>query len=318
MERCQGIWHLKGDNVNASIPAGYTTLASKIDASVNFFAPTEDGGKIETRFVQRTSDRFIVYISSMSGCDKACRFCHLTQLGETMATHLTKEQMLDQARKVLSAGLHGEAKLVHFNFMARGEPLANRAVDKELFKGLAAIADAYGLKCRIKISSILPKDVVSADGRHLWDETTPPIDLYYSLYSVDASWRRRWLPKALPAASGLEWLARFQKQSGNRVILHWALIDNENSGEAASEAAFALALMSDLKFDFNLVRYNPANVKSKEACETDIAKFMNLATSKMQPGHRARMVQRVGFDVAASCGMFIGGSDSRAGLLAPA
>lgn len=286
---------------------GFSRLNSALDKSVNFFVSTPDGGKIETRFVQRHSDRFIVYISSMTGCDKACRFCHLTQNGETMATLLTREQMLAQAEQVLSASNFSGAKLVHFNFMARGEPLSNPAVDAALFKGMHALARERGLRCRIKISTILPLDVSTEDGEYLWDEETPPVDLYYSLYSVDASWRKRWIPKAKEPAEALQWLRRYQQASGNRVILHWALIEGENDNQEGAREAFDMAKAAGLSFDFNLVRYNPANAKSKETSEVQIADFMNLARDAVAEGQRARMVNRVGFDVAASCGMFLVG-----------
>lgn len=283
----------------------FTRLDSALDKSVNFFVGTPDGGKIETRFVQRYADRFIVYISSMTGCDKACRFCHLTQNGETMATLLTREQMISQAETVLRESNFEGAKLVHFNFMARGEPLSNPNVDAELFKRLQDMASECGLQCRIKISTILPLDVVNGNGRNLWDETTPPIDIYYSLYSIDDGWRKRWIPKAKRPEDALKWLREFQQESGNRVILHWAMIDNENSNIDGAREAFNLVKSFGVKFDFNLVRYNPANDKSKEASEADINQFMELASSAVPIGQRARMVNRVGFDVAASCGMFL-------------
>jgi adenine C2-methylase RlmN of 23S rRNA A2503 and tRNA A37 len=283
----------------------FTRLPSALDKSVNFFVDTPDGGKIETRFVQRYSDRFIVYISSMTGCDKACRFCHLTQNGETMVTLLTREQMVAQARQVLSESNFGDAKLVHFNFMARGEPLSNPEVDATLFKQLKMLAEERGLASRIKISTILPLDTVSEGGRNLCDDDTPPVDLYYSLYSIDPSWRRRWIPKSKSPEEALKWLYDFQQETGSRVILHWAMIDNENSDLQGAQKAFELAKRSGVKYDFNLVRYNPANNKSREASDDDIQKFMSMASISVSAGNRARMVNRVGFDVAASCGMFL-------------
>jgi adenine C2-methylase RlmN of 23S rRNA A2503 and tRNA A37 len=283
----------------------FKRLDSVLDKSINFFRDTPDGGKVEARFVQRKPERIIVYISSMTGCDKACRFCHLTQTSQTMATPLSEDEMLEQARQVLAASDLGGARTVHYNFMARGEPLTNPAVNGSLFQRLADLAADYGLSCRIKISSILPTDVVSDDGSHLFAEGGPPVDLYYSLYSLSKAWRRRWIPKALPPEAAMDWLRRFQQSSGNRVVLHWALIAQENDNPYDGVEAIEYAKRMGVNADFNLVRYNPASDKSTEPPEHAIDMYLKAIERALPQGKRAQKVSRVGYDVAASCGMFL-------------
>ena len=96
-------------------------LDSKLDASVNWIFDTG----VEARYVQRVQDYFIVYLSSHTGCNKACRFCHLTQTGQTSFQHVTLEEYKQQAEVVLA---HYDnlikngmptATRVNFNFMSR-------------------------------------------------------------------------------------------------------------------------------------------------------------------------------------------------------
>lgn len=293
--------------------APWNVLASSQDASVNHTQATDDGGHWESRFVQRTSDYFICYLSSHTGCSQSCRFCHLTASRQTMMTPATLEDYLQQADQVLRTyqrrvadGLE-PAQRIHFNFMARGEALSNPHFvqgSSALFEALGEKAAAVGVPTPAKflVSTIFPRDFEGDLAQVLADERATP---YYSLYSVNPRFRKRWLPKALPAAEALERLAAFQKATDRRVVLHWAFIKDENDSVADVEAMLDAVEASGLKAKFNLVRYNPHDqrqgVEPDEAVLQDL--FDRISQRLGQPG--SRIVPRVGFDVKASCGMFI-------------
>src|ERR1700733_7437694 len=108
---------------------GFTGYQSEQDASVNWARPA-DGGLLEARYVRRCPDFFVVYLSAQSGCAQGCRMCHLTATGQTGLQDATFSEMIDQARVVLDHYQREAepARTVHFNFMARGEPLASRVL----------------------------------------------------------------------------------------------------------------------------------------------------------------------------------------------
>ena len=177
-------------------------LNSEIDLSVNFVRPNGQ----ESRYVRRTDDYFIVYISSHNGCNKACRFCHLTQTNQTDFVESSLAEMLEQAGDVMghysqavSSGTQKPAKKIHFNWMARGEPLASSVVLLEwpsLVCGLTKMANDHGIEdMRFNLSTIFPSDF---SGEIEFKGRQPT--LYYSLYSMEPEFRKRWLPKALPPA----------------------------------------------------------------------------------------------------------------------
>ena len=57
-------------------------LTSTQDESINYIFKEKEG-QFEARYVQRVPEYAIVYLSSHTGCNYNCRFCHLTQMGET-------------------------------------------------------------------------------------------------------------------------------------------------------------------------------------------------------------------------------------------
>lgn len=287
----------------------FAVTRSHLDASVNHLQPTPDGGMFEARYVQRTPDYFIVYLSSHTGCNQSCRFCHLTATGQVTMAPATLDGYLDQARAVMatydSLPLPTQPDRVNFNFMARGEPLANPVVLRDsaaLFAQLEALAKARGLRPKFNLSSILPRDFdfdLEAALSH------PASFLYYSLYSMSPKFRKRWLPKALPPEEGLDRVAAFQRATGRRVVLHWAFIQGENDSLADIDAILDAVHVRGIKAKFNLVRYNPHDARHgvEPPQETLDAMF-----ARMRDGlgdKDSRIVPRVGFDVKASCGMFV-------------
>jgi 23S rRNA (adenine2503-C2)-methyltransferase len=295
----------------------FRRLVSREDASVNFVHRTDDGGAFEARFVQRTPDYFICYLSSHSGCDRACRMCHLTQAGQTMMAPASFVAYMRQAHQVLAhhASLPNRtAKRVNFNFMARGEPFLNPLVRRRwarLRTMLAIAAQARGLNPRFNLSTIYPKEIEDVPLIDILGPDPLGVSVYYSLYSMDPDFRRRWLPKAADPKVALRRLRDWQKATGGDVVLHWAFIEGENDDDETIERVCAAVLESGLDTRFNLVRYNPFSpAQGREPSDEVIARqFAKLERVCGQPG--SRIVPRVGFDVQASCGMFVSGPGAR-------
>lgn len=295
-------------------------LDSSVDASVNWIVERDDG-KVESRYVRRSDEYFICYVSSHTGCNKGCRFCHLTQTAQTQMTALSLDEIVAQAEPVmahydmLSAQGHPTARVVHFNFMARGEAFANPHIlgdGDEVVTRLAALGAARRLQSCTKFSTIFP---IELDGVALGDifAATQP-DIYYSLYSTNPEFRRRWLPRALPHTAALAALADWQRVTRKVPVIHWAFIAGENDSHADIDAICAAVADAGLRVDVNIVRYNPYS--DRQGAEPPEAHIAGLAARLRAgiTGSRVQVVSRVGTDVAASCGMFVGGRNPRVPL----
>ncbi len=292
-----------------------TKLVSKQDASVNFVFNDKQQ---ESRYVRRQDDYINIYLSSHNGCNKACRFCHLTQTGQTAMVESTVDDIVHQAKVALEhyerqvkLKKEPKAQTVNFLFMARGEPLASKTLFDEwgsLTSLLTAIASFdYDIDNVVfKVSTILPTDspFINNANELTFNGVHQPW-LYYSLYSPNQYFRKRWIPKAMGVMKALSVLNKWQSHDRhNRVVIgHWSLIAGENDSFKDLEV-LELLLPKDLIIRFNLIAYNPASENQGVASSDEVTEryFNKLKQISYHPDHR--IIGRVGFDVKASCGMF--------------
>ena len=283
-------------------------IKSKMDKSVNFIYPANNIGKFESRFVRRVEDYFIIYLSSQSGCDQACRMCHLTATGQNKLENATLEDFIHQAKSVYEHydNESVKANTVHYNFMARGEPLNNPVILKEsgiLLSGLEELGKARGLQNKYLISTIMPKEMGETSLINIFNEIHP--EIYYSIYSTSEKFRKKWLPKALPYQKSLEMLKEWQDFTGKVPKIHFAFIKGENdSVENMIDIANSIKSV-DLKVDVNIVRYNPYSPKYGEESDIDIINRNTTILNDLILPENIRIVPKVGLDVKASCGMFV-------------
>lgn len=280
-------------------------LKSEIDRSVNF-VENQLVGFLESRYVRKTDDYFICYLSSQTGCNRGCKFCHLTATGQMAFNDSDYNDYISQAIQVFRHYRREAhpAKYMHYNFMARGEVLANKYVianADDLMVGLSTLALGEGLNPKFNISTIMPL-TLKKSLTDIFRIVTPT--MYYSLYSVNPDFRKKWMPAAMPVGQALDLLKDYQDMTKKIIKIHHCFIKGENDDpEDISEMCHQLNIR-DIIWDFNLVRYNPYSPEQGEESEQvqidyNISKLTGWCPGKVQ------IIPRVGFDVSASCGMFV-------------
>lgn len=282
----------------------YNAIHSELDQSVNFVDKIDKGQVIEARYVRRNRDYFICYLSSQTACRLGCRMCHLTATKQMVGRDCTHNELYEQAQTVLEYYDHQPtADIVNYNFMARGEPFDSdvfTSYSEDIFTRLHAEAEDRNLVADFNISTIMPKDTVP---KRLWKmfRTFQP-NLYYSLYSTDEEFRKKWLPNAMPVGSALDILAEWQSHSHKIPRIHYAFIKGENDDSYEIEEMCRMINARKLLVDFNIVRYNPYS--KAQGQEGDFEGACEIISNEM-PQSKVKVIGRVGMDVKASCGMFV-------------
>ena len=280
-------------------------LHSNQDQSVNF-VEEQLVGFLEARYVRRCDDYFVCYLSSHTGCNRGCTFCHLTATGQTSFKPSTINDFTSQALQVFKHyRQHSPAQYMHYSFMARGEPMANpHLLDRgqDLLLRLGQLAKDEGLPAKFCISTIMPK-TLHKPLVDIFGYVTPT--MYYSLYSVDQQFRDKWMPTAMPVGQALKMLADYQRFSKKIQKIHFSLIAGENDSFFQIQAVCDAIDDHGLVCEFNLVAYNPATPAQGVESSKDI-QIERLAYIQRRFAGRVKAVTRVGLDVKASCGMFAG------------
>jgi 23S rRNA (adenine2503-C2)-methyltransferase len=288
-------------------PAQLQVLDSAEDRSVNW---VEDQlvGFLESRYVRKVPQYFIAYLSSQTGCNRGCTFCHLTTTGQTAFKDSTQDDFYAQAAQVMRHYMReGEpAEFVHYNFMARGEFFANQLLLEDadsVLVDLGQMAKRRGLGSRFNVSTIMPKTLCKGlpEIFHFIHPT-----IYYSLYSTDDGWRKKWMPGAMPVNEALSALRDYQRYSKKVVKIHHPLIRGENDSLVDAKAVREALSDWGLLCEFNLVRYNPASAaQGREADQAHIDAYLDLLRGYPETFSKVQVIPRVGRDVKASCGMFV-------------
>tara|TARA_B100000700_G_scaffold264816_1_gene302785 strand:+ start:5512 stop:6405 length:894 start_codon:yes stop_codon:yes gene_type:complete len=287
---------------------------SQIDNSVNFIDNSPKIGFFESRYVRRGEDYFIIYLSVQSGCDLGCRMCHLTATKQTQYVDNTVDNLLLEAKLIfehynhlVQSGVEKPAKYMHFNFMARGEVLNSPLFqDKkqayEVLSKLRGLAEKNGLNARFLLSTIMPKSFENINLEETFNIIQPYF--YYSLYSLDERFRKKWLHNAMNPYEALDRLKKWSQFSEHQPKIHFSFIKGENDDFNTIDAICEHLEKIDFKPDFNIVRYNPFSEKyGEEPEERHIQQIAQLIRNRL--GVNVKVIPRVGGDVKASCGMFI-------------
>lgn len=284
-------------------------LKSELDASVNFIFDN----MMEARLVNRGKGYLSIYVSSHTGCNKACRFCHLTQTKQTEFIHTTVEEYAIQVKTVFDYYLDNLKPYeplvdsVYINFMARGEVFANKYILEQgnnVFSAITSILDNFGFNIKFQISTIMPTEVEDLDLSTLFDYSKYTVDIHYSLYSFDEVFRKKWIPKAITPIKAFTLLSDLKKKSIVDVTLHWAYINNANDSVDNLNDLISITKQFNLDYKVNIVRYNPySENQGTESPEHRI----ELRAQQMRDliGIPVKIIPRVGLDVKASCGTFV-------------
>lgn len=298
---------------------GAARYVSSHDASVNVV----DRRGYEARYVRRTAERAVIYVSPQNGCAQGCTMCWLTAQGMTRAEDARLPNLLAQLGRGLAeldaataAGVPPPAEL-HVDFMGRGDALASRELPAALpgfARALRLAANFRRARPRILLSTILPRVARRVDLVDLVrgsENEGVQADVYWSWYSSDPVFRSRRMPGADDVNRSFDRIADLTSAQRRPARVHFALIPDENDDEVDAHDLLRALQARGTRARVNLVAYNPPPGETSDMhpsiAEDRAAAYM--AALRASPViERVKQILPVGRDVHAACGMFAGPS----------
>jgi len=215
------------------------------DGTLKYFFELPDGKRIET--VVLTDDgRKTVCLSTQAGCAMNCAFCATGKLA--LSRNLTAAEIISQ----LNAVEDDNHKINNLVYMGMGEPLENYdAVVRSVRILNHPKAENIGVR-HLTISTCgIPPGI-----ERLADEAVHP-RLAVSLNAPSDSLRTRLMPinKKYPIASVVKAVRTYQLKTNRRVTFEYVLIKGLN--DKTQHARMLAKLLAGLKFNVNLIEYNP-------------------------------------------------------------
>lgn len=314
---------------------------SMIDGSYNFThhngtqtsiktAPSGhfDEGQMERSDpIQTDKNKYTVIISSSSGCQMSCSFCHLTQ-NKKPFHNISEEEITENVIDAIEFVANREGakftdRYIKLCYMGEGEPIldmektggsAGNILSLVYEKGLAAGLDGIDIStCMPKIPERYLEQVIKMDqlckmiGFNLNpvnhnDPDRSIVRLFYSLHHYNQTVRNIIIPNSMRIDGALELLKEVSEQGVN-VVYHYMFINgvNDSDNDVQNLISFVNSSPNFKDSEFRVLRYNQGRNGQEESDQiTNIVKKLSdeLEVKKFKVQFSA------GEAINAACGMF--------------
>lgn len=176
----------------------------------------EHTNELKNNIIGTRNDRWMIGVSTMSGCPVHCKFCNTGKLKSWR--NLTSEEIFEQVKFILDKNSEynpKNSKEFKINYTRMGEPFLNI----ENVKGAIKLVDEYvGAKVRVHhyISTI---GIKGSDFSWIKDNIT----LQISLHSLDEERRHNLIP--INGLMSIEELGKIRTESSLKTTLNMTLVD---------------------------------------------------------------------------------------------
>ncbi len=273
---------------------------SAIDPFVKYAFRTHDNAILEAvRIPLEKDNRYVVCVSSQTGCSLACAFCATGRIGA--GRNLEPWEIVDQVRQVRK-DLPAGARVHGVVFQGMGEPLANV---KSVIQSIRVLTDPSLQSIDGRAITVSTAGLIRPLPQLL--NTLPRTRLGVSIGHADPARRLQLMPvqSSNPLEQVVAIAADHARATGIATMLSYTLLRGINDGDDDAQAFAFLAQQyqqrAGLPPRISLIAYNPIGQQDPFShSEPDVAERFRQRLRQI----RVPVVRRYsgGSDVGAACG----------------
>lgn len=236
--------------------------------------------------------RSTLCISSQVGCKMGCKFCATGSMG--FKNNLSSGEIVEQL--VHASHLSQIRNVV---FMGMGEPLNNYTALVEAVRVMTAPPFQLSPK-RITVSTVGITHAIKKIQSDI-----PNVNLAVSLHAPVQDIRCQIMPaaRAFPLERLMDTLREYQKNSQQKILIEYILLDGVNDEE---QHAHQLGqLLETFEVVVNLIPFNPIGIlsKFKTSSEQKVINFQRILRGTYNI--RTTIRKQMGQDISGACGQLV-------------
>jgi len=277
-------------------------VKSTIDSTIKYVFYTEDNLIIEFSYINKNDGKDIICVPCNTLCNLACKFCFATDLiGKIVSRNLTWDEITDGIDYIyLDLKLKVEPKTLLISYMGMGDAVTNY---KAVVDSMNYINNEYKVNTRFAFATALPKYNYEHffNMVRLIDMLNLNVKLHISLHYTTDELRNEWMKASLDIKSTIAAADFYKIKTGNKVEIHYALIDGINDTE--EDAIRLTDLIKDKGFNVKFLYYNEKeNIPAKHS---DFKQVEIFAEHFKKYNIEYEYYIPPGQDCGSSCGIFL-------------
>lgn len=278
---------------------------SKRDTVKKFVFVNQDNFIVEFSYINKNDGKDIICVPCQTMCIMGCKFCHCTDyINKIKTVNLSSEEIIEGIMYVINyLKLYQYKRTLLISFMGCGEPLSNIYNILDTMKFFSSRFRSNIPFIRYAIATSIPRkySLQFFELTHDIEQNRLPVKIHFSLHYTKDSLRKEWMPSALDIAPSIAAIDYYNKLTGNKVEIHYCLIEGINDTE--EDAIILVNLFKNVKVNVKFLFYNKKeNMEYKASDKSTLNLFEGFLDEYNIP-HEYYIPP--GLDVGASCGQFL-------------